>query len=571
MRSKQAFQPGWCEIPPGKNTYRSIFKWGASDKFRHPTHNLYTLLKDRLGMTDADFKERLHTGDQTVKLDRPPALNHAHIEALREMVGDENASTSDYDRVKYSFGKSAYEAFQLREGNVGQVTDLVLHPRHRQDVINIVAYCHRHTIPMVPYGGGSSVTLGLRPTRPGVVVVLQTHMHRILSFNEENQTITVESGILGPDYEHALNHAPEMFGAKYAYTAGHFPQSFEHSTVGGWIATFGSGQQSSYYGDVGDLVMSQDMVTPTGAIQTLAYPATATGPSINEMLKGTEGTFGVTVSATLKIFKHLPQNRKRFSFMFPNWRNTVQAARSIYQGEFGRPSVFRISDPEETDIAMKLYGIEASSLDKFMSFRGYVSGQRCLLIGQADGDQSYTKTIKRNVMKHCRRYKGMYLSGLPVKKWERHRFADPYLREDLNDFGVVIDTLETAIPWDGLHNLYEAVRVTLRIHPQTAIMTHASHFYPQGTNLYFIFITHRRNIKNYLQFLHQIIACIHAHGGSLSHHHGVGRLMAPWMETHLGKKSLDLLRAIKTHLDPHAIMNPGGTLGLEPTGTDRFP
>ena len=159
----------------------------------------------------------------------------------------------------------------------------------------------------------------------------------------------------------------------------------------------------------------------------------------------------------------------------------------------------------------------------------------------------------------------MYLTGYPLKAWERGRYTDPYLREDLNDFGIIIDTLETAVTWERLKTLYSRVRSFIKRRPNTVCMTHASHFYPQGTNLYFIFILKEENIGEYGRFKGGIIDTILRHGGSLSHHHGVGRMMAPWMDAHLGKVQMDVLRALKRHFDPNSIMNPGETLSLDPS------
>ncbi|MCK5096623.1 MAG: FAD-binding oxidoreductase, partial [Desulfobacteraceae bacterium] len=152
-------------------------------------------------------------------------------------------------------------------------------------------------------------------------------------------------------------------------------------------------------------------------------------------------------------------------------------------------------------------------------------------------------------------------TGYPMKKWRKGRFSDPYMRDTLNDFGVLIDTLEASVTWDHLQELYHAVRSYIKKHPHTICMTHASHFYAQGTNLYFIFITKMQDVDEFRLFQRGIIEKIEANYGSLSHHHGVGRMMAPWMEKHLGEKQMDILRAIKKHFDPHNIMNPGG-LGL---------
>jgi alkyldihydroxyacetonephosphate synthase len=226
------------------------------------------------------------------------------------------------------------------------------------------------------------------------------------------------------------------------------------------------------------------------------------------------------------------------------------------------PSVLRISDPEETEIAMRLYSISGTIIDKAITLRGYKAGKRCLCIGQAEGEHGFAKNIKKNVKRICREHGGMYISGLPVKNWEHGRYTDPYMREDLNDFGIMIDTLESGVTWDKLHDLWQGVRKHIKSRPNTICMTHASHFYPQGTNLYFIFIARMDAIDEYRELQSSIIDQILAHGGSLSHHHGVGKMMGPWIEKHLGKEQMEVLRAIKHHFDPNNIMNPGGTLGL---------
>jgi len=439
----------------------------------------------------------------------------------------------------------------------------VVQPRNKADVRQVVAYCHAQKIPLYSRGGGSSVTMGITTTRGGICLDMSKHMHKVLEINETNHTATVEPGILGPQYEHALNHAPGQMGAKRRYTCGHFPQSFEYSSVGGWIAALGSGQQSTYYGDMYDLVVSQEYVTPVGDFRTLDFPATATGPKVNDIMKGSEGTFGVLVSATLKIFRYMPENRQRFAFVFPSWYAAVDGAREVCQGEFGMPSVFRISDPEETEIAMRLYGIDGTVIDKGIALRGYKPGKRCIMVGQAEGTLSYAKNVKKNIKKVCRAHKAMYIGGYPMKNWEHGRYADPYMREDLDDYGVMVDTLEAGVTWDNLHNLYKGVRGFIKSRKNTACMTHASHFYPQGTNLYFIFITRMDHIEEYREFQSSIIDKISMHGGSLSHHHGVGKMIGPWMAKHLGDQQMNVLKAVKNHFDPHGIMNPGGTLGFD--------
>ncbi|HSA15736.1 MAG TPA: FAD-binding oxidoreductase [Spirochaetota bacterium] len=563
MKETKSFVPRWREEAPKKGSYRSIFKWGDPKEFKHPNDKLYRELKAQFGMTDGDFRQRRREGDEPVRAPRPGRIKKNQAAALAKIVGPENVSAEAYDRVKYSKGKTIEEAMRLRAGDAGDVSDLVIHPRDKEDVRKIVAYCNAQRIPVYVYGGGSSVTFGLNPSGGGVTLALSTHMYKLVELNELDQTATVQAGMMGPAYEELLNNAPEKLGAKKRYTCGHYPQSFEYSSVGGWIVTLGSGQSSSYYGDAYDLVVSQEYVTPAGSFKTLSYPATATGPKVNDIMKGSEGSFGVLVEATMKVYRHMPGNRRRFGFIFPTWQDAIDAGREISQGEFGMPAVFRISDPEETHIGLKLYGIDGTVLDTLMTARGYRPMERCLFLGSAEGEASFSANVKRQVKKICRAHGGMYLTGYATKKWEPGRYRDPYLREDLQDYGILIDTLETGVTWSNIHRVHQEVRAFVKSRPETICMTHASHFYPQGTNLYFIYIMKTDDVNEYKAFQDGIITAIRKAGGSLSHHHGVGKMISPWMEKHLGREQMDVLRTLKKHFDPRNIMNPGGQLGLD--------
>ena len=171
----------------------------------------------------------------------------------------------------------------------------------------------------------------------------------------------VDENMSGPVLEDTLNRAKELFGAKRAYTCGHFPQSFEYSSVGGWTVTRGAGQNSTYYGTISDIVLSQRYATPIGKIQTSHYPREATGPNLNQIMMGSEGTFGVLTEVTLRVFRYMPQNRRRFSYMFKNWDIAMKAAREMMQCECGFSSVFRLSDPEETSMQLSASGLDIAT------------------------------------------------------------------------------------------------------------------------------------------------------------------------------------------------------------------
>lgn len=562
MSGKGTFRPAWREDVAKPGTYRTIFKY-AGDRFTHPPDAWVQMFEAEFGMTDADFVAPWPGGDDLVALDRPSSLEPRHRDALAAIVGQENVADDAYSRVKFGHGKSLDEDLAMRGGQVGAVPDLVVHPRGKADVVEIVRYCAENRIAIVPWGAGSGCVLGTRNDRGGISLVLGTHMNKVLSISEANQTAVVQPGILGPAYEAALNDAPARFGTKRAYTGGHFPQSFELASVGGWINALGSGQASTYYGDAYNLVVSQEYVTPVGVIKTLDYPGTATGPKVNDMLKGTEGAFGVLVEATMRIYRYTPENRRYLGFMFRDWNGAVDAAREISQGEFGLPAVLRISDPEETERGLRLKGFDTGIYNRYLRLRGCEPWQRCLCVGIVEGEKGFAKHVAAMASKVARAHGGTTLTGFAAKQWEHGRYSDIHIREDVLDFGLILDTLETGVTWENLHRVHDGVREFVKSRPGTMCMTHASHFYPQGTNLYFILILRPKDLDEYVAFRSAVVEKIVELGGSISHHHGVGRLFAPWLEKHLGATQMGALRALKAYFDPDDIMNPGGTLALD--------
>ena len=561
----KGFEPNWLLTPAPENSYRSIFRWGDPNFFKYPKESLYTLMKEKFQMTDDDFKAYSDdTGFDPVELpDHPVQLAPEHIDALKAIVGEQNLSTTDYDRLSVAYGATAYDLLRLRHKRIDSVPDVVLYPETSEQVEQIVAYSTEHHIPLYVYGGGSSVTRGVEPTKGGISLDMRRNFNKVISFNEIDQTITVQAGMSGPDLEKTLQNAPELFGAKRQYTCGHFPQSFEYSSVGGWTVTRGAGQNSSYYGKIEDIVISQEYVTPVGIIKSDECPRNATGPSIDQIMMGSEGTFGILTHVTLRVFKYMPENRFRFSYVFHNWDDAVTAAREIMQGEFGFPSVFRVSDAEETEIAFHLYGVADTPIDALLKARGYESNKRCLMLGFTEGERHFSKNVKRRIWDICHKYGAMYTTGIVTRGWEKGRFRDPYLREDLGDYGLMLDTLECSVNWDNFMDVYKSVRTYCKSRPNTMCMTHMSHFYPQGANLYFIFQAKMDSIDEYLEYQYGIMDHIQKAGASMSHHHGIGKMTAPWLEAQIGHNEMEVYRALKEHFDPDHIMNPGGTLGLD--------
>lgn len=574
MRHKpyKGFEPKWVKTPAPADSYRSIFRWGDPEFVKYPKESLFKMMKEKFQMTDEDFKT--YAGDigmDSVKLDRPCQLQKAHLEAFRAIVGSENVTTEDYPRLAVAYGKTGYDAARLREKRIDSLPDVVLYPSETEEIEKIVAYCTEHSIPLYVYGGGSSVTRGVEPIKGGVSLDMRKNFNRVLSFNETDQTITVQSGISGPQLEDALENAPARFGARRAYTCGHFPQSFEYSSVGGWVVTRGAGQNSTYYGCITDIVLSQKYATPIGVIQTSHYPREATGPDLNQIMMGGEGAFGVLTEVTLKVFRYMPENRKRFSYIFKDWETARKAAREMMQCEAGYSSVFRLSDAEETNLMLRLYNVDETPLWKLLDLRGYEDMRRCLFLGFTDGEKGFSKNVAKNIRRIAHRYGGMSLTSYVTKSWEKGRFNDPYLRDTMLDFGVMTDTLECSVNWSNMGKVHKEVRAVCHALPNTIVTTHMSHCYPQGANLYFIFITKMSDAEAFKAYHATILDAIQKSGAAMSHHHGIGKMFAPWLEGQIGRREYGVYRALKNYFDPGYNMNPGGTLGLDlEEGEKRF-
>lgn len=560
------FEPKWYLETPPKRSYRSIFKWGDPNFNKIPKENLYKLMKEIFHLTDDDFKDYDEPlGLEEVKLDKPCKLSEETLEKLRTIAGNDNVSTDDYDRLSVAYGKTMFDLLRLREHIADNVPDVVIYPQNKEQIEKIVALCTEEKIPLYVYGGGSSVTRGVEPILGGISLDMRRHFNKVISFNETDQTITVEAGMSGPKLEETLNNAVKTLGAKRAYTCGHFPQSFEYSSVGGWTVTRGAGQNSTYYGKIEDIVIAQEYATPTGIVKTEPFPAKATGPDINQIMMGSEGTFGVLTHVTLKVFRYMPENHYKFSYMFKDWETAMDAAREIMQCECGHPSVFRLSDPEETDMMMHLYGVAESPLGKMLDGFGYKMHKRCLFLGFTDGEKGFCKNIAKNVKRICKKHGAMSLTGVVTSAWEKGRFNDPYLRDTMQDFGVMTDTLECSVTWSQMEHVHQLVRKYCHSRPDTICMTHMSHCYPQGANLYFIFIAKMNTLDDFVNYWSGILDHIQKSGAAISHHHGIGKFFAPWLEGQIGTRQMEILKVLKNHFDPDNLMNPGGTLGLDLT------
>ena len=565
------FEPKWFDDDYSDKSYRSIFKWGEKRQIKAPRESLYKMIKDVFELTDDDFKGYTEDlGLDEVDFDIPVKLEEKHITKFREICGDEFVRTDNYARLSVAYGKTMYDIMRLRNKIVENVPDVVAYPDTKEQVEQIVAYCQQEKIPVYVYGGGSSVTRGVECMKGGISLDMRLRFDKVIEFNEKDQTITVQAGMSGPQLEKVLNNAVELFGAKRAYTCGHFPQSFEYSSVGGWVVTRGAGQNSTYYGCISDIVIAQEYATPIGPIKTDTYPRKACGPDLDQIMMGSEGTFGVLTHVTLKIFRHTPETVKRFSYMFKDWETAQAAAKEIMQSEAGYPSVFRLSDPEETNIMLHMYNVIDSPVRHLFKLKGFEEGKMCLFLAFTNGEKGFSKNLAKHTKRVCRKYGGLTLTGYVTKSWEKGRFNDPYMRDTMQDFGLVMDTMECSVNWSNMSQVHAEVRKFVKSRPHTICMTHMSHVYPQGANLYWIFITRMHDPAEFKAYHAGILDAIQKSGASMSHHHGIGKMFAPWLEGSIGHNEYEVFRTLKEHFDPDGIMNPGGTLGFDLTEEEKI-
>ncbi|TGN19694.1 FAD-binding oxidoreductase [Leptospira idonii] len=535
---------------------RNVYKWGSPDvEEKLPSHTL-SFVETQFPV-DSDFKSNFPKGHIDLKPLKKSKITPQSLAKFKKIVGVNSFHLDPFVRARHSIGKFYSEIYNARFGTVNDTVDVVLTPKTEKEVEQIVTLANQLKIPIIPFGAGSSVTKALQAPNGGISIDLSL-MDKVIEFNAIDGTVTTQAGIYGPALEAFLNEK--------GYTCGHFPQSFEFSTVGGWIAAKGAGQASTGYGKMEDILLAVTAITPNGKIESKPYPAAAIGPDLFRLFLGSEGSFGVITSATLKIRKFKPENSTKGSFIFKNFESAVETMREVMQGGFGKPHFFRIQDPEETDISFKMSGLQGGKEDKFLSFIGYKANERSLMHVIVDGDPDYSKFVFNKIKKIAKR-RGAFSTGKsPVEKWLHQRYSSAYLRDYLMDEGVRIDTIETAVTWSELYALWSNTRSYVKSFPNTSCMVHISHAYETGANLYFIFISPmdtKNELDSFAKFHKGLIDTIHQNGGSLSHHHGIGRLLSPWMKSELGENGLQLLSAIKKSFDPKGIMNPGGLLGLK--------
>lgn len=496
-------------------------------------------------------------------------LNADAIARLKEIVGNNQVRDDDYERAFHARGKSYHDLLYVRAGKLEVAPDAVVYPRSLDEVELVLKYCLKNNIALVPYGGGSSVVGGVNAQSGAldraVITLDMTLMNRVLKIDKKSMTATLQAGIYGPELEKALN--------EHGVTLSHFPQSFEFSTLGGWIAARGAGQQSNRYGKAEKWLVSATLVTPKGIWKTESTPASAAGPNLNQLVAGSEGTLGIICEATVKIHE-VPEEKDYRGYLFKDFASGVKAVRAINHADIPVAMV-RLSDAPETYFFQAASGGSGSGLKAklqslYLKAKGLTAP--CLMLVGLEGDKESVSYARTRTSAIAERYGATAIGTGAGKKWYQGRFHSPHMRDPMMDHGLGIDTLETSTNWANMLPLHE--KVTNAIEEAISanapepgergiVMAHVSHSYPDGASLYFTFLFPRKlddEVGQWLAIKRAASDAILAGGGTISHHHGVGTDHAPWLAEEKGPQGYQLLKTLKAECDPDGILNPGKLL-----------
>ena len=484
-----------------------------------------------------------------------------------QILGAERVRDDTFERAFHARGRSYHDLIQLRAGAISTAPDAVLYPRTSEEVQAILQSAGERAIAVVPFGGGTSVVGGVTANTgrfKSVMTLDMSAMDRIIEIDAQAMTASFEAGIAGPALEKAL--------AAKGLTLGHYPQSFEFSTLGGWLAHRGAGQGSNRYGRAEDWLVGAKLITPRGVLQTGGFPASSSGPRLNDLVVGSEGIFGVITEATVRVHAQ-PIASEYHGYLFKDFASGIAAIRTAARDGIAT-TMLRLSDPVETKFyrAFATLGKKRSYRDRFAQFyldnRGF-DEKACAMIAGFEGETTSVADARRQFDALAKKNGAIALGEAQGKRWKDGRFHGPYLRDPMMDRGVGVDTLETATGWSKLDALYIAVRDALegairesvpRAGAHGIVSCHISHSYLDGASLYFTFIFPRLledELNQWRKIKKAASDAIVQNGGTISHHHGIGEDHLPWMAAEKGPLGIDILRAVKMALDPKGILNPG--------------
>ena len=522
--------------------------WGDPNHAKPLSEGIRALLTQALGVTGSP--ETQLDADQ-VRL-RPSELSTDHREALAAIVGPDHLRVDDRNRLLRAGGKSTLDLLRRKDSGLQDAPDAVLLPGSDDEVAEILRYCSQHGIAVVPFGGGTSVVGGLDPIRGDFAAAVSLDLRRfdqLLDFDEVSGEAEFGAGVTGPQAENLL-------GAQ-GFSLGHFPQSFEFASLGGFAATRSSGQDSAGYGRFDDMIRGLRVITPAGVLDLGRAPQSAAGPDLRQLVIGSEGVFGVITRVRVAVHP-APQATRYEAWSFPDFATGTAALRTVTQTAAG-PTVIRLSDEAETGVNLATTeSIGDSPIDESHSTGG------CLAITVFEGTQAHAESRHAETRALMTAQGGTSLGEEPARAWERGRFGAPYLRDALLANGALCETLETATDWSNVPVLKAAVTQALTTAlaesgTPALVLCHISHVYATGACLYFTIVAGQRGnpIEQWRAAKTAASDAIVAAGATITHHHAVGADHRPWMSDEVGDLGVQVLRAVKATLDPAGILNPG--------------
>ena len=547
-------------------THQKWWGWGVEGiAFHHEDKpNFAPFVLDKIGI---DLSRPGTPPPDFGAIDVPePRLGEDLSAKLRSAVGDHHVITDDMDRVVHTYGKGMRDLVWVRAGHLPRVPDVVVYPANEAEVQAVVDLTIAHNAVLIPFGGGSNISGSLTPPAHEdrtVISLDMGRMNQVLEIDEGSGLARIQAGGLGPDIEAQLNPR--------GWTMGHQPDSFKHSTLGGWIATRSSGMQSDKYGDISDIARGFRVVQPGKVLVLRPLPSTSTGPSVREMVLGSEGRLGVITEAWVNVHR-LPENREVIAYLFPHWAAGLSAMHDISTSD-ATPSITRVSDANETAFSFATLK-ESNSLSSkvtpvlfdLLQRRGWDLEKICISYIGYEGGSGKVRADKAIVGKIVGQHGGIKLGKGPGAMYDQKKFDTPYIRDFLLDRGAVGDVSETAAPWERLgevhHRATKAVNLALaEIGVKGYVMCHLSHSYHSGACLYFTFGFAPHPDADFLDQYDTVKTAIQQSfidgGGTLSHHHGVGTDHAPWMEQDISVAGVDQLVGLLRSVDPSRNLNPG--------------
>lgn len=487
--------------------------------------------------------------------------------ALEQAVAGPFVSVDPLDRVVHARGKSLLDLIRQRSGDLPRVPDVIVRPGNEDEVTATLQVAMRSDAVVIPFGGGSSISGSLEApvgeVRPVISVDLE-RLDKVLEIDSGSRLARVQAGVFGPRLE-------EQLGA-LGYTLGHFPDSFMHSTLGGWIATRSSGMQSDRYGDISDMVKGLRVVTTSGTLVTRPVPATSTGPSVREMVLGSEGRLGIITEATVHI-RRIPEQRTILGYLFPTFAEGIAAMQDLAASEYS-VSITRVSDAHETQFSFAMRvrptlvdKLKSAALSIFLRRRlGFDPNQMCLSFIGYEGSDRHVAAQRRAVGRLVKRHGGLCIGAGPGVLYDQKKFDIPYIRDFLLDRGAAGDVSDTATTWSGLMPLYDAVITAAngafaKLDVQGYVMCHLSHSYHAGACLYFTFAFRATSERDMAAEYEVVKSAIQQgfvdNGATLSHHHAVGTEHAQWLQQDISAPGVAMLKALFDGTDPGNHLNPG--------------